>query len=109
MQRQILMTALLAGLALPAAGAWADAKQDLCHAKAKKDSGYRSWTSKAASPEGGVQMRLSGSAGFGVSHSSGAASNTPTAPFAGSAATERRARETEEKYQRLYDACINNQ
>lgn len=106
MQKPILLGALIAILLLPGAVAGADPMQDVCHSRAKKDSGYRSQGPKVTSQLGGVQMRLSGSVGLGVSVSRGAPSTSVSAPFAGAAATERRESEAQAKYQRIFDACM---
>ncbi|MFT7596577.1 MAG: hypothetical protein ACI8R4_003913 [Paracoccaceae bacterium] len=109
MHRSVLMAVLVAILALPGSGAGADPKQDLCHVRAQKDSGYKSQGPKLATQMGSVQMRLSGSVALGVSSSRGGApSGNVTPPFAGSAATERRENDAQARYQRLYDACMDN-
>jgi len=107
MQKATLLGALIAVLALPGTAALSDPMMDVCHARAQKGSGFKSQGPNLSTQQGGVQMRLSGSVGLGVSRSRGAPSSNPSAPFAGAAATERREREARAKYQRLYDACLD--
>ena len=107
MRTPLLFVALTAVLALPGTAALADPMQDICHARAQKDSGYQSRGPKVDTRLGGAQMRLSGSVALGGSRSRGGQSAPGAAPpFAGSAATERRERDAQAKYQRIYDACM---
>ena len=90
-----------------ATGAHADPMQDVCEARARKESG--SSGSDISVQEGRTTLRLSGSAAVGVSHSSG-----PDAPnagrhvpgFAGAAQEERREQQAAQKYQRIYADCM---
>ena len=95
------------GIAEPVA---ADPMEDICHSRARIESGYRKPVTSLG-PTGRGSVRLSGSASVGVSSSRGAVSPGGVAPpFAGSASQERFEQERNDKkaqrYQRIYVDCM---
>lgn len=98
--------AVAALLAMPVMGQ-ADPMRDVCHLRAKRESGYdglRPMVGKI----GDVTIRLSGSASLGITYNSHPEFSSNTRSFAGSAARGRREDKALERYLRVYDRCIGD-
>lgn len=107
MTRPFHLLPLVALCVAPAAG-FADPQEDLCHARARAETGLRG---PETMPSGdGLRMDLNGSLALGASKSSGAGTVAPAPPFAGAAAAQRfedkRAREKAETYRRVFQDCM---
>jgi len=102
------VTLALSFTVLPGGVALADPMQDVCHSRAVKGSGYSGPRTGLSKQAGNTTFRLSGSAAFGVSRSSGTPSANNAPGFAGSAETERREAKEESKYTRIYNDCMRS-
>lgn len=91
--------------------ALADPMEDVCHERAKKNSGYDGRRKGLTRQVGNTQMRLSGSVALGGSRSSGPPNgprDVPSPAFAGQASTERREDKAKSKYSRIYNDCMRS-
>lgn len=98
--------AVAALLVVPVTGQ-ADPMGDVCHLRAKRESGYDGLRPMVGRI-GEVTIRLSGSAALGMTYNSRPAFSSDTRAFAGSAARERREDKALERYLRVYDRCIGH-
>ncbi len=102
---EVFRYAVVAALLMLPPVAGADPMQDVCHLRAKRESGHDGLRPMIGRV-GDVTMRLSGSVAVGIGHNSHSDASPKSPAFAGSAATERREDKALARYLRVYDRCM---